>query len=68
MAEYLLNEETRKMLADLLREAGCPPALDRRTFNALQRGERGSLSLRGLDALSRSCGTRLLRTLKGVGS
>ncbi|MEJ2010672.1 MAG: hypothetical protein P8X64_00425 [Anaerolineales bacterium] len=65
MAEFLLNDENRQRLADLLREAGCPEEIDRSMFLALQRGERTAISLRGLDAISKACGMRLALALKG---
>jgi len=64
MAEFLLNDENRKRLADLLREAGCPEELDRSMFLALQRGERSAISMRGLDVVSKACGVGLVHALR----
>jgi hypothetical protein len=64
MAEFLLNDENRKRLADLLSDAGCPEEIDRSIFLALQRGERTAISLRGLDAISKVCGMRLAYALR----
>jgi hypothetical protein len=64
MAEFLLSDENRKRLAELLREARCPAGLDRQIFHALQRGERTAISIRGLDVVSHICGSGFVRTFK----
>jgi hypothetical protein len=64
MAEFLLSDENRRRLAELLRDARCPAEFDRPTFHALQRGEQTAISMRGLDVVSQICGRGLVHTLK----
>jgi hypothetical protein len=64
MAEFLLNEENRKRLADLLHEAACPEGLDHGMYLALQRGDRSAISMRSLAAISKVCGSGAVYALK----
>jgi hypothetical protein len=65
MAELLLNETARGLLASLLEGKRCPQGFDLRTFLAIQRGERSAVSIRNLAALAAAHGDIVLQAIPG---
>ncbi len=63
MAEFLLNEENRQRLTELMQGVSCPEALDPRTFSELRSGRRTAVSMRGLDEIARASGRPIYKDL-----
>lgn len=63
MAEYLLNDENRQRLAELMRDINRPENLDRASYVELRSGRRTAVSLRGLDAIARAYGHGFFKSL-----
>jgi hypothetical protein len=63
MAEILLDEKGRKVLAELLRHRKCPPGIPPDLFKKFQRGEFSYISIEVLDWFCQEYGPGLLLIL-----
>jgi hypothetical protein len=66
MAELLLNEMARVRLARVLEDKHCPLDLDRKTYHALQRGERSAVSFRHITAILQAHGDLVAQAIPGL--
>jgi len=66
MAELLLNEMARVRLASVLEGKHCPSDLDRKTFYALQRGERSAVSFHHISAILQVHGDLVAQAIPGL--
>jgi hypothetical protein len=66
MAEILLNEHARMRLARILNGRRCPNDIDRKTYQAIQRGDRFVVSIRILAALAAAYGDSVLQAVPGL--
>ena len=66
MAEVLLSEKSRKLLASILDGKRCPQDFDQLTFQAIQRGDRFAVSIRNLAALVSAHGDIVLQAIPGL--
>ncbi len=63
MAEFLLSDENRQRLAEMMRDINCPQNLDRATYVDLRSGRRTAVSMHGLDAIARAYGHGFFKSL-----
>jgi hypothetical protein len=66
MAEVLLNRQSRVLLARVLEGKACPHSLDKRTYRAIQRGDRVAVSIRQLSALVAYHGEIVIQAIPGL--
>ena len=65
MAEVLLNQQTRVLLARVLEGKPCPHSLDKQTYRAIQRGDQVAVSIRLLSALVAYHGEIVMQAIPG---